>query len=160
VLSKFVSRESRYDKGQSWFRAVLALLYKRTSKEKRKGHPPTPNNLSLYTIHLPPSIHSSCSNVPSEYPTMILHTTTTTLMDTTTPYHRTSQHLKPLPYHNKLYCHPLTTSSCHSRVSHRLCLSITLIPSIRPIQFLCTLQSITHHPCRDSNPYPKFEVLR
>ena len=30
------------------------LLYKRTSKERRKGNPPTPSTLSLYTIRLPP----------------------------------------------------------------------------------------------------------
>ena len=51
------------------------LLYKRTSKERRKGNPPTLSTLSLYTIHLPPSNHPSCSDVPSESHTMILHTT-------------------------------------------------------------------------------------
>ena len=152
MLSKFVSREWRQDKGQSWFIVVLALLYKRTSKERRKGNPPTPNYLSLNTLRLPPSNHSSCSDVASEYPTMILHTTTTTattLINTTTPHHLTSQHLKPLPYHNKLYRHPLTTSSCHSHVPQHLRLSLTLIPSIRPILFLTTLQFITRNRSRD-----------
>ena len=32
VVSKFVSRESRQDNGQSWPKVVLALLYKRKSK--------------------------------------------------------------------------------------------------------------------------------
>jgi len=58
----FVSKASRQDQSQSCFKVVLALLYKRTSKERRKGHPPTQNNLSVYTLHPPPSNHSSCFN--------------------------------------------------------------------------------------------------
>jgi len=69
---------------------VLALLYKRTSKERRKGNPPTPDTLSLYTFRLPPSNHSPCFDVPSDYPTLILYTTITTLITTTTPHHPTS----------------------------------------------------------------------
>jgi len=158
VLSKFILRESRQEKGQSWFKVVLALLYKRTSKERRKGNPPTPKNLSLYTLRLPPSNHSSCSDVPSKYATMIRHTSTTTLFNTTTPHHPMSQHLKPLPYHNKLYRHPLTTSSHHSRISQGVRLSITLIPSIRCILFLSTLQSITRNLSRDNRAVCKYIV--
>ena len=35
-------------------KSYYCLLYKRTSKERRKGNPPTPSTLSLYTIRLPP----------------------------------------------------------------------------------------------------------
>jgi len=70
--SKCVSR----NKGRSTFsKSYYCLLYKRTSKERRKGNPPTLSTLSLYTIHLPPSNHSSCSDIPSESHPMILHTT-------------------------------------------------------------------------------------
>ena len=150
VLSKFVWGESRQDKGQSWFKAVVAFLYMRTSKERTNGHPPTPNNLFLYTLCLPPANHSSCFDVPSEYPAMILPNTTTNLINTTTPHHPTSQHLKPLPYHHKLYRHPLTTSLRHTRSSQYLRLYWTLIPSIHPILFLSPLQSITRNLSCDS----------
>jgi len=74
------SRKSRQDKTRvkAISTSYLALLYKRMSKERRKGNPPMPTTLSLYTIHLPPSNHSPCSNVPSESHPMILHTTNTT----------------------------------------------------------------------------------
>jgi hypothetical protein len=38
-------QESRY-----FPKSSVALLYKRTSKERRKGNPPTPNILSLYNL--------------------------------------------------------------------------------------------------------------
>ena len=139
-------------KNHGWVEIVLALLYKRTSKERRKGNPPTPNNLSLNTLHLPPSNHSSCSDVPSEYPTMILHTNNTTLNNTTTPHHPTSQHLKPLPYHNRLYHHLPPTPSRRSRVFQRLHFSVTLIPSAVLTLCLCTLQPISRNSNRDSTP--------
>jgi len=123
----------------------LHWLYKRTSKERRKGNPPTPSNLSLYTLRLPPSNHSSCSIVPSEYPTMVLHTTIATLISTSTPHHPTSQHLKPLPHHNILYRHQLTIFPCHLRVYPHLLISVTLISSIRLISFLSILQLITRN---------------
>jgi len=129
---KFVSRGSRQNKNRSWFKVVLALLYKRTSKERRNGNPPTPNNLSLYTLRLPPSNHSPCSDVPSEYPTMIFHTTNTTLITTTTPHHPMSQHLKPLPYRNILYDHPHRIFLHHPRVYLCLRLSVSPIPSRPP----------------------------
>ena len=130
--SKFVSRESRQGKNPSWFKVILTLLYKRTSKERRKGTSPTPNNLSLYTLHLPPSNCSSCSDVPSKYPTMILHTTNTTLFNMTTPQHPILQHLRPLPYHNKLYRHHLNIFPSHHRVYQHLRLSVTLISLYPP----------------------------
>jgi len=37
-----------------------ALLYKGTIKERRKCNPPTPNNLTIYTIRLSPSNYSTC----------------------------------------------------------------------------------------------------
>jgi len=76
--SKFVSRKSRQDKSQRCFNVVLALLYTRMSKERRKGNLPTSNNLSWYILDLPPSNHSLCSDEPSECFLMILHTTNTT----------------------------------------------------------------------------------
>jgi len=79
-------------------KSCYCLLYKRTSKERRKGNPPTLSALSLYTIHLPPSNHSSCSDVPSESHPMILHTTPLFLIVTTTPPLLTSQHLSSLLY--------------------------------------------------------------
>ena len=97
--------------------SYYCLLYKRTSKERRKGNPPTPSTLSLYTFLLPPSNHSSCSDVPSESYPMILHTTPLFLIITTTPSLLTSQHLKPLPYLTKLYRHHLAASSASFNVS-------------------------------------------
>jgi hypothetical protein len=48
------------------------------SKERRKGNPLTPTTLSLYTIHLSHSNHSSCSDVPSKSHPIIIHTTAIT----------------------------------------------------------------------------------
>ena len=84
---------------------------KREEKEILKRH----HNLSLYTVHLPPSNHSSCSDVPFKSHLMFLHTISTTVINTTTPHHPMSQHLRPLPYHNKLYSHH------HITISYRLC---------------------------------------
>jgi len=39
--SRFVSRESRQNNNQGGVKVMLALLYKRTSKEGRQGNPPT-----------------------------------------------------------------------------------------------------------------------
>jgi len=127
---------------QSWVKAILALLYKRTSKDRRKGKPPTPNNLSLYTLHLLPSNHSSCSDVSSESPTTILHTTSTTVISTTMPHHPTSQHLRPLTYQNTLSHHIPPTPSCHSHVSQRLCLSVTLICLV-PLNLSLVIRIVT-----------------
>jgi len=101
----------------SFSKSYYCLLYKRTSKERRKGNPPTPSTLSLYTIRLPPSNHSSCSDVPSESYPMILHTTPSFLIITTTPPLLTSQHFRPLLYLTKLYRHHLAASSASSNVS-------------------------------------------
>jgi hypothetical protein len=93
------------------------LLYKRTSKERRKGNPPTPTTLSLYTIRLPSSNQFLCSDVPSESHPMILHTIPSFLIVTTMPPLPTSQHLRPLLYLTKLRRHPLAASSASSNVS-------------------------------------------
>jgi len=68
------------------------------------------------------------------------------LINTTTPHCPMSQHLTPLPYHNKLYRDHLTTPSRHSHISQHLRLSVTLIPCIHQILFRSTLQSITEYP--------------
>jgi len=120
--SMFVSRDSSQDKSRSWFKVVLALLYKRTSKERRKGNPPTPTTLSLYTVCLPPSNHSPCSDVPSEPHPMILHTINiisyqynhATSSDVATP--------QLFLDHSKLYHHHLAV---FRHVSQRLRLSVT-----------------------------------
>jgi len=65
-------------KVQSVSESWLALLYKRTSKERRKENHPMPPTLSLYTTCLPPFNHSSSSDVLSESHPTILHTTTVT----------------------------------------------------------------------------------
>jgi len=89
----------------------------RTSKERRKGNPPTPTTLSLYTIRLRPSNHSPCFDVSSESHPMILHTISTFPISTITPHSPTSQHLRPLPYHNTLSRHPLAASCAPANVS-------------------------------------------
>ena len=129
---------------------MLALLYKRMSKERWKGNPPTPYNLSVYRLRLAPSNHSSCSDIPPEYPTMILHTANRTLITSTMPQHLTSQHLSPLPYHNKLYRHHLLTFSSHFCIHQHLHLSVTTIPSAHPIRLISTLYPITRNPSRDN----------
>jgi len=103
------------------------VLYKKMSKERRKGNPPTPNILSLCTICLPRSNHSSCSDVPSKSFPMILHTISATLFNTTTQHHPMLPHLQPLPYQKKLCHHPYTI------ILYPLCLSRRLLPSITPL---------------------------
>jgi len=114
---------------KAFVKVVLALLYKRMSKERRKGNPPTPTTLSLYTICSPPPNHSSCSNIPSESHPMILHTTNKTSYqhnqaispDVATPQTTSlSWQIIPPPSH------------CFLRVFQRLHLSIT--------------QFLPHHP--------------
>jgi len=121
---------------------VLALLNKRTSK-LRKRESSKHNNFSLYTLHPQPSNHSPCSNVPPEYPTMIWHTTSTTLISTTMPHHPTSQHLSQLPYHSILYRHNLLTFLHHPRVYPRLRLSVPPIP-FRPLSTIPQYPPIHH----------------
>ena len=54
-LRNWTRNAYREDKNQNIFQSrAIACLYKRTSKERRKGNPPTPSTLSLYTIRLPP----------------------------------------------------------------------------------------------------------
>jgi hypothetical protein len=47
------------------------------SKERKKRNPPTQTTLSLYTVHPPPMNHSSRSNIPSEFHSMIWYSTGT-----------------------------------------------------------------------------------
>jgi len=128
-------------------RACFAL--QENEYREKKWRSSNTNYLSLYTLCLPPSNHSSCSDVPCEYPNVILHTINTALIHTTTAQHLTSRHLKPLPYHNTLYRHHLLSFSHHLCVHPRLRLSITLSPSIHQILFVGTLQSIPGNPSRD-----------
>lgn len=65
----------------------MAVLYKRTSKERRKQNHPTQNNLLLLTIYVLSSNLSSSSDVISEFFAIILHTTNITLINTTMSYH-------------------------------------------------------------------------
>jgi len=75
------------------------------------------------------------------------------LISTTTSHRLMPQHLRPLPYYNKLYCHHLTTSPHHSHIYQHLRFSITPIPSLYPIPFWSTLQSISRDLSRVT--YPK-----
>jgi len=103
-------------------KVVLALLYNRTSKERRKGNLPMPTTRSVYTVRLPPSIHSPCSDVPSEPHPMIVHTINITpdqfnhaiSSDVATP--------QLFPYDNKLYRHHL---AAFLRITQRLRPSVT-----------------------------------
>jgi hypothetical protein len=111
------------------------------SKERRKGNHPALPTLPLYTIHLPPSNHSSCSNIPSESHPMILHTTTitpyqynyATLPDVATP-RTTSLSYQIVP--------PL--SHCILRIFQRLRLSVIQYLAQHPripiivLKYLCT----------------------
>jgi len=55
MLQDWTRSAYRENKNQNIFsKSYYCLLYKRTSKERRKGNPPTPSTLSLYTIRLPP----------------------------------------------------------------------------------------------------------
>ena len=83
---------------------------------------------------------------------MLLHTTNTTVINTTMPQHLTSQYLRPLPQCDKLYYHHITIFLCYLCIYPRLRHSVTLIPSFRPVLFLSTLQLITVNQNRDSIP--------
>jgi len=96
-------------------------------KERRKEYPPTPNNLSLYAVCILLLNDSSCSDVPAESFPIIVHTTSITLVNTTTPHHPTTQNLMPLSYCNKLYRLHLAP------FSHPLCISQSLHHSLTPV---------------------------
>jgi len=143
---KFVSRISSQDKSQSSSQVVLALLYNRTSKERRQGSPPTSNNLSLYTLCLSPSNHSLCSDVPSKYSLMILHTTNTTLYQhnhTTSPDVAIPQttsltrHIIPPPSHNVPTPFPRLSASPPVRNTNSFC-TFDTIPEYHPYPSLVT----------------------
>jgi len=141
--SKCVSREQE---SEYLSKSCYCLLYKRTRKERRKGNPPTPTTLSLYTIRLPPSNHSPCSDVPSESYPMILHTTPSSLIVTTTPHRLTSQHLKLLLYLTKLSRHPL---AAFPRVFQRLRLPLTQFLRHHKESFIAIPKYPYSNLCRD-----------
>ena len=109
VYSKFVMGQAEQDKNRSCFKVVICFAIPENEQRVKKRNPPIPNSLSSYPVCLSPSNHSSVFDVPSESFTMILHTTPHCLLNQTTPHHPMSQHLRPLPYHYKLYCHHYTT---------------------------------------------------
>jgi len=101
INPKCILRQQDKTRVKADFKLSIALLYKGMSTERRKGDPPILNKLGLYTVGLPPSYHCSYSNVPSKSSFTILHTTITTLINITMPYHPTMQHLRPLPDHTE-----------------------------------------------------------
>jgi len=108
-------------------KSAVALLYKRTSKERKKDNPPTANNLSLYTVHLLPSNHSPCSDVPSKSFAMIFHTVNlipyqqnhATSTDVATPGTTifSLQIIPPPPHHILLLFPHLSTSPAFSKTN-------------------------------------------
>jgi len=137
-------KESEHDKTRSCLIVVLALLYIRMSKVRRKGYHPMPNNLTLYTTCLPSANNISYSYIPSHYVLMLLYTIISTGMNTTMSHHPMSQLLTPFPYYNASYCHHLNTFLYLLPISQRLCLLVTpyfVPPSPKP--FLCTSTIIT-----------------
>ena len=120
--------ESEQDQIQSCFNIILALLSQKINKERRKGNPPMPNNLPVYTIHMPRLNHCPCSNILSESFPITLHTINTTLINTTTPHYLTLQHLRPFRYWNEFY-RPAVTSFPH-HLRHVLHLHIPVTPRL------------------------------
>ena len=123
--SMFVSRKSRQDRSRSCFKVITCFAIQENEQREKKGNPPAPRTLGWNTVRLPPSNHSSCSDVPSKPHPMILHTINIT------PYqynHATSSDVATpqlFPYHNKLYHHHL---AAFPRISQRLRLSVTQFP--------------------------------
>jgi len=91
-----------------------------------------PNHPHCIHISMPPSSHSSCLNIPSESFPIIFHTTSTLLINITTPHCPMSQHRRPLPYNIKLYYHHHIQFPHPLRVAQSLCLSVTPLPSRFP----------------------------
>jgi len=94
--------------------------------------------VSLYTIRLALSNHSSCPDIPSESYYMILHCTTQHLISKTTPHHPTLQHSEPLSYCKIWYrhhfrCLPKSLSSRGGNPFHTLFAPPLLIPISRYI---------------------------
>jgi len=97
-----------------------------------------PTTLSLYTIRLPPSNHSSCSDVPSKSHPIILHTTKIT------PYqynHATSSDVTT----------PQTTSWSHRIITPPSCHILRISQHLRPP----VTQLVPHHP-PNSTRIPKY----
>ena len=104
--------ESEQDNSPNCSQAIGLLCSTRERvKREEKEILPRQTILSLYTAHQPPSNHPTGFDVPSELPTMISHNITYFLINKTMPPHLTLQHLRPFPYHNKLYRHHYTASS-------------------------------------------------
>jgi hypothetical protein len=92
------------------FQSRNLLCYTRERvKREEECNPPALTTFSLYTISLPPSNHSLCSNVPSKFYLIILHTLNTTLINTSTPHCLTSEHLSPFPSRTNPFRHHLAT---------------------------------------------------
>jgi len=110
---------------------MLALLYKRTSKERGKGNSPTPNNLSLYTLCLPPSNHPSfmlwctiriSNHDPTHHQNSSYQYNHTTSSNVTTPQPTSlSKEIIPPPCRNILmpFPHPSTSWSFRNTNSFR-----------------------------------------
>ena len=114
------------DNGQKLFQSRTWFVIQESDQREKKRKSSNTYNLSLYTLCLPLSNHSSCSDVPSKYPTMTLHTTYITVIYTIMPQGPTSQHLRKLPYHNTLYHHHFTIIAHDLRVYQ--CLSLSVVP--------------------------------
>jgi len=114
--SKCVSRNNTHveDIYQKW---SIASLYKRISKEKRKGNWPMPNNLSLYTVRLPTSNQSLRYNIPCKTSLIMSHSTNWMLSNTTTSHQPKSQHLRPLLNYAIYTHHHFRIFSCHFNLS-------------------------------------------
>jgi hypothetical protein len=113
-------------------KSSIALLYQKTSKERSKGHPPTPTNLAIYSIHLAPSCDLSWVDVPSKSNIMISCTANTHHISTTMPHRLTSQHLRPLPSHSKYYRHHYQFIPHYLRVIQGLGIFVTPLPLCFP----------------------------
>jgi len=134
-LEVHIEKSQNKTKIKAVSKSYLALLYNRMTKERRERKSSNANTASLYRIHLPPPSDSSCPNIPSEYHTMIFYTTNPILINTTMPHHPTSQHLRFLPYPNKLYRHHLAAFIHHLHTFSSLRLSVKQFlphPSIVP----------------------------
>lgn len=76
--------------------------------------------------------YPSGSDVPSWSFRIITHTNSAILIDTTTPYHAMSQHLRRLPYCSKFYHHHCAAFWHPLRISELLHNAISPLPSCFP----------------------------
>ena len=113
--SKFVLRK-QVSGFKTFPESTIAMLYKRTSEERRKGNPSIPNNFSLYTYHLLLSNYVPWFNVQSESSRIILHTTNWSLRDTASAkvqidYRLRYAYTRTRAAHSKLPVDPCATRS-------------------------------------------------